>query len=296
MNFSKSMALSKPKSGKGNDFIRKYGALCALALLILVNILITPNFAKLNTFINLGTQSFTVILAGIGMSLVIGAGGIDISVGSTMAVASVVCCLLLETLGVVPAILVSLVVAFSIGFFNGFMITAFKIQPIIVTLVLYISGRGIAQVLNDGQTITFYDNGFTDIGLFRIGGIPIQIFVAIVFIIIFMFITKKTVFGFNTQAIGENPRAARLNGINTKYVTIAAYVIIALACRCLRQYSIHRGLGSADPNTIGKQVEIDAIAAVAVGGTPLSGGKINMAGTIFRRDTYAVDYRNHQYE
>lgn len=271
------------KAGKNfskRDFMKKYGALCTLALLLLVNIIATPNFFKTSTFINLGTQSFSVILVSIGMALVIGVGGIDISAGSTMAVTAVVCCLLIDkdySIGL--AILAAFVVAAAIGLFNGFLITKFKIQPIIVTLIFYIAGRGIAQVLNHGQTISFYDNGFTDLGLLRIADIPVQVYIALGITIIFFFINHKTAFGFQIQAAGDNVRTARLSGIPTQRITVAAYVIMALLC-CLGAIVDSSRIGSADPNSLGDSIEIDAIAAVAIGGTSLNGGKINMLGTV----------------
>lgn len=262
------------------DFMKKYGALCALALLLLINIAVTPNFLKASTFINLGTQSFSVILVSIGMALVIGVGGIDISAGSTMAVTAVVCCLLIDRgSSIVLAAAAAFGTAAVIGLFNGFLITKFKIQPIIVTLIFYIAGRGIAQVLNNGQTISFYDNGFTDLGLFRIADIPIQVYIALAAAVLFLFITHKTSFGFQIQAAGDNVRTARLSGIHTQKITIAAYVIMALLC-CLGAIVDSSRIGSADPNSLGDSIEIDAIAAVAIGGTSLNGGKIYMIGAV----------------
>lgn len=262
------------------DFMKKYGALCVLAMLLLINIAVTPNFLKASTFINLGTQSFSVILVSIGMALVIGVGGIDISAGSTMAVTAVVCCLLIgrgNSIGL--AVAAAFMTAAVIGLFNGFLITKFKIQPIIVTLIFYIAGRGIAQVLNNGQTISFYDNGFTDLGLFRIADIPIQVYIALAAAVLFLFITHKTSFGFQIQAAGDNVRTARLSGIHTQKITIAAYVIMALLC-CLGAIVDSSRIGSADPNSLGDSIEIDAIAAVAIGGTSLNGGKIYMIGAV----------------
>lgn len=262
------------------DFMKKYGALCTLALLLLVNIAVTPNFLKTSTFINLGTQSFSVILVSIGMALVIGVGGIDISAGSTMAVTAVVCCLLIDRGGSIgTAVLAAFAAAAAIGLFNGFLITKFKIQPIIVTLIFYIAGRGIAQVLNSGQTISFYDNGFTDLGLFRIADIPIQVYIALAVTVLFVFINHKTSFGFQVQAAGDNVKTARLSGIHTQKITIAAYVIMALLC-CLGAIVDSSRIGSADPNSLGDSIEIDAIAAVAIGGTSLNGGKIYMIGAV----------------
>lgn len=131
------------------------------------------------------------------MALVIGVGGIDISAGSTMAVTAVVCCLLIDrgnSIGL--AVAAAFMTAAVIGLFNGFLITKFKIQPIIVTLIFYIAGRGIAQVLNNGQTISFYDNGFTDLGLFRIADIPIQVYIALAAAVLFLLSLIRPVLDF----------------------------------------------------------------------------------------------------
>lgn len=263
-----------------SDFIKMYGSFCVFAILLIFNMIFTQNFLKLSTFINLGMQAFGVILVSVGMAVVIGAGGIDISVGATMAVSSVVCCLLIErNVSTVLAILAALAVAVVIGLFNGAMITFFNIQPIIVTLIFYIAGRGIAQVLNDGKIISFYDNGFTDIGLFKIAGIPIQVFVALILSVIMILVVKNTRFGFNVQAIGENARASTLVGINTRWTLIMTYVLIAVLAGIASVIDTSR-IGSADPNSIGTEIEISAIAAVAIGGTSLSGGKIYLVGAV----------------
>ena len=260
--------------------MKKYGSLCAFFFLLVFNMLFTQNFLKVSTFLNLGMQAFSVLMVSIGMSLVIGAGGIDISIGSNMAVAGVVCCLLVEkNMPILVAVLAAVAAAMLIGLFNGSMVALFKIQPIIVTLIIYIAGRGIAQVLNDGKIISFYDNGFTDIGLFKLGGVPIQIYIALAVTLVMIYVVRNSRFGFDIQAIGENARASELIGINTKGTTILTYVAVAVLGAIAAVIDTSR-IGSADPNAIGLEVEISAIAAVAIGGTSLSGGKIYLIGAV----------------
>jgi len=275
----KSKELGQPRISK-QDFMKKYGSFCVFSILLIFNMIFTQNFLKVSTFLNLGMQAFSVLMVSIGMSLVIGAGGIDISIGSSMAVAGVVCCLLVEkNMPIVVAILAAVAVAILIGLFNGSMVTFFKIQPIIVTLIIYIAGRGIAQVLNDGKIISFYDNGFTDIGLFKLGGVPIQVYIALIVALVMIYIVRNTRFGFNIQAIGENARASELIGINTKGTIILTYVVVAVLGAIAAVIDTSR-IGSADPNAIGLEVEISAIAAVAIGGTSLSGGKVYLVGAV----------------
>lgn len=280
------MGTSAKKTVDFGTHIRKYGSVYAFVILIIVNLIITPNFASAGTFWNLTIQSLATILTSLGMVLVISSGGIDISVGSIMAVSAVMSGLILtgkiSMLGTstLTAVIFALLVALVLGLFNGCLIAFFHIQPIIVTLILYIAGRGIAQLMNDGGTVVFYGNTFTEIGIYRVGGVvPIQIFVSAVFVIIFAFIIKKTTFGYYVQGIGENPKAARLSGIRTSRVIIAIYVISALLAGLAGLFESSRA-SCADPSQIGSLAEMDAIAAVAIGGTSMSGGKAHILGTI----------------
>lgn len=280
--------VAKQKIGSGNigSHIQKYGSVYAFILLILINIVVTRNFVSIGTLWNLVIQSLSTILTSLGMVLVISSGGIDISVGSVMAVSAVMSGLILTGklpfLGdnIVTAIVCALLIAAVLGLFNGCLIAVFKIQPIIVTLILYIAGRGIAQLMNDGGTVVFYGNTFTEIGVYRIGGVlPIQLLVAAVFILFFTFLLNKTTFGYYVQGIGENPRAARLSGIRTTKVLIVIYVISALLAGLAGLFESARA-SCADPSQIGQLAEMDAIAAVAIGGTSMSGGKAHIFGTI----------------
>ncbi len=267
--------------------IRKYGTIYAFLLLVMFNILFTRNFASMGTLWNLTIQVLPTMLTSLGMVLVISSGGIDISVGSVMAISAVTSGLVLT--GKTPllgtdtgmAVLAALVVALVLGLFNGVLVACFKIQPIIVTLILYIAGRGIAQLMNNGGTIVFYGNTFTEIGLYRVGGlVPVQLFVSILFVWVIAFLLKKTTFGYYVQGIGENGKAARLSGIRTAQVLISVYVISALLAGMAGLFECSRA-SCADPNAIGQLAEMDAIAAVAIGGTSMNGGKARIMGTIF---------------
>lgn len=265
------------------EHLKKYGAVYAFIVIVVVDSLLNKNFLSINTLWNLTIQVLPVMLTAMGMLLIISTGGIDISVGSIMAVAGVVCAQSLTTgSGSVPIAMISaLVVAVLIGVFNGALVAFFRIQPIIVTLVLYIAGRGIAQLLTDGATIVFYGTPFNDMGVARLAGnVPIQLVVEIICIIIVAFLLKKSTFGYYVQAIGENPLASTLSGIRTKSVLIAVYAISGLLAGAAGLFTCARS-SCADPNTIGNLAEMDAIAAVAIGGTSMSGGKARVMNTIF---------------
>jgi ribose/xylose/arabinose/galactoside ABC-type transport system permease subunit len=189
------------------DLAGKYGALFVLILLIGLNITFTPNFANVNTIWNILIQVSSVLLVALGMTIVVSSGGIDISVGSIMAISSIVTAKALG-LGVVPAIAAGLVTVALFGAFSGFMIGKFKIQPIIVTLTLMISGRGIAQVINDAQLLNFTEPSFSFFGTHRLFGIiPIQVLIMAIAVAVVYFVMNRMTFGLYVQAIGVNSKA-----------------------------------------------------------------------------------------
>lgn len=212
--------------------LRKFGAVYAFVILVVVDSLLNKNFLALNTLWNLSIQVLPILLTALGMLLVISTSGIDISTGSLMAVAGVLCAKFITGQialgnGSIPlAMIMGLLAATLLGAVNGALIAQFKIQPIIVTLVLYIAGRGIAQLMSDGSTLVFYNTPFNDLGVMRLGGqVPLQLLLEIAFVLIFAFLLKKTTFGYYIQAIGENEKAATLSGIQTKSVLVAVYAI-----------------------------------------------------------------------
>lgn len=264
------------------EISRKYGALIVLVLMIIINAAVTPNFLHINTMWNILLQSFSVVVISMGMTLVIATGGIDISVGSTMALASIIFAKLLieNEAGFLVSLLAALFASCIFGAFNGILIGVFEFQPIVASLILMISGRGIAQQFNNGVVISFYGNKFSAIGTYRIGGvIPIQmIFIAVV-VLAAAFIVKKTNFGLYVQAIGDNKTASALMGLKTTAVLIGIYVLCAFLAGFAASLETLR-MCSADPNNIGVNVELDCIAAVAIGGTSMSGGRAVIWGTL----------------
>lgn len=267
--------------------LRKFGAVYAFVILVVVDSLLNKNFLALNTLWNLSIQVLPILLTALGMLLVISTSGIDISTGSLMAVAGVLCAKFITGQialgnGSIPlAMIMGLLAATLLGAVNGTLIAQFKIQPIIVTLVLYIAGRGIAQLMSDGSTLVFYNTPFNDLGVMRLGGqVPLQLLLEIAFVLIFAFLLKKTTFGYYIQAIGENEKAATLSGIQTKSVLVAVYAISGFMAGCAGLMTSARAC-CADPNSLGALAEMDAIAAVAIGGTSMNGGKARIMGTVF---------------
>src|SRR5215213_4543756 len=268
--------------------LSRYGTLAALVLLIAFNLAFTPNFATLQTLnVNL-TQVCTIVIVGVGMTLVIATGGIDLSVGSLMAIAGALAPLIfLGTLVPLPHPMVGVALAFvlpvlaagAFGWFNGWLITRFRIQPIIATLVLFIAGRGIAQVLTNGNLQVFNLPEFQFIGLGRVFGVPFQSVLMVVIVAAAAWMLRRTVFGRQILALGGNEKAARLAGIPVVSVKQRVYLISGLLSGIAGLIVIARN-SAADANLVGLGMELDAIAAVAVGGTLLTGGRATVIGTL----------------
>jgi galactofuranose transport system permease protein len=265
-----------------------YGALLALLALLLYNIAFTPHFLTAATLnINL-TQVATVVIVATGMTLVIATGGIDLSVGSLMAIGGALAPLIFlnaafagnnPALGVALAFVVPVLVTGAFGLFNGSLVAFFKIQPIIATLVLFIAGRGIAQVLTNGNLQTFSNAGFQYIGLGQLFGIRVQVVLMLLIVVAAAAVMRLTRFGRYILAVGGNEAAARLAGVPVARVKLGVYGISGLLAGLAGLIAIAIN-SSSDANNVGQNMELDAIAAVAVGGTPLTGGRATVIGTL----------------
>lgn len=273
--------------------------LIALGFLLVFNLIRDPSFFSIELTKNnqgnivlagnlisiLNGASALAILA-MGMTLVTAAaGGQDISVGAAAAIAGSVFVRVLRmgdiTAGtIVLAFLAACVVAMIFGAFNGSLVSIFKIQPMIATLILYTAGRSIAYWINGGATPTVSSPLVNYIGGF-IPGIPVPtpIFIVIICGIIFALLFKFTNLGIYTQAVGINEKAARLNGINTVGMKMLAFILLGLCVAVAGSVSVCR-LGLINHETILIDIEMDAILAVAIGGNALSGGKFKMSGSV----------------
>jgi galactofuranose transport system permease protein len=284
---------ANPKISETNHFdllalLTKHATLVALAALIIFNLIFTKHFISLQTLnVNL-TQVATIVIVGVGMTLVIATGGIDLSVGSMMAISGAIAPLIfLGTaihiseihLAVAVGMITAVVAAGTFGWFNGWLITRFRIQPIIATLVLFIAGRGIAQVSTNGNLQPFKLGEFQWIGLGRWFGIPVQVVIMLLLVTAAAWVLKRTLFGRQILAIGGNERAARLAGIPVASVKRWVYCISGL-CSGIAGLVVIAINSSSDANLVGLGMELDAIAAVAVGGTLLSGGRATVTGTL----------------
>ena len=274
----------------------------ALALLVIFNLIMDPTFFSVTLMQNndgnpvltgnlitiLNNASELVILA-IGMTLVTAAsGGQDISVGATIAVAgSVMLRLLCGADAKADTMETSLILAFVVGClasmlcgaFNGTLVAYFKIQPMVATLIMYTAGRSIAAWINGNKLPVLNDPTFAVFGGF-IPGVPIPtpVFVAVGCMIIIALVMKFTTLKLYTQSVGINSYSSRLNGLNPAFVKFLTYVILGLCVGVAALLKVSRS--AINYSTIAKDIEMDAILAVALGGNALSGGKFSMAGSI----------------
>jgi galactofuranose transport system permease protein len=228
-----------------------------------------------------------------GMTLVIATRGIDISVGAVVAIAAAVAALLIGGqlvmvdgkpvhLSRVPmplALLAALAVATACGLWNGLLVARLGLQPIVATLVLMVAGRGLAQLLTGGQIITVYYAPFFALGNGFLAGLPVAFFIAAAVFVAMHLAVHRTALGLFIQAIGINPQAAHVAGVRARRITLAVYGASGL-CAGVAGLIVSSNVKSADGNNAGLLMELDAILAVTLGGTLLSGGRFSLAGSV----------------
>jgi simple sugar transport system permease protein len=269
--------------------------LVGLALILLFNAIYSPGFFALElrdgrlygSLIDVLNRATPVLLLGIGMTLVIATKGVDLSVGAVMAIAGAVAALLVTdkvpflnvSHSVLLVVLIALAVATVAGVFNGLLVGKVGIQPIVATLILMVAGRGVAQLLTGGQIVIFNDPALERLGTGSALGLPMPFVIFIVAFVLISVMVRKTALGLFIEATGSNAEAARLSGVASDKVNVAVYAVSGLmagiagviACADIR---------AADASNAGLYMELDAILAVAVGGTSLSGGRFSLLGTV----------------
>jgi galactofuranose transport system permease protein len=260
-----------------------------LALLLLFNFIFTPNFFHLETknghlygsLIDIVNHGSKVMLLSLGMALVIATGGVDLSVGALMAIAGAVAAQLINTAGIPfpVVILVSLVVATALGCLNGILVAALRVQPIVATLILMVAGRGIAQLITNGQIITFTDERLVYVGNGHLVALPFPVVLSAIMLGITLLLTRRTALGLFIESVGDNQTASRYAGVNAATVKFLVYAFSGL-CAGLAGLVAASNIKCADSNHAGLFLELDAIIAVVVGGTPLTGGRFYLAGAI----------------
>jgi ribose/xylose/arabinose/galactoside ABC-type transport system permease subunit len=260
-------------------FLQRYGLLISYGLVVLGLSVMSNRFLSTTNQVNVLRQASINAIVSVGMTLVILTGGIDLSVGSTLALSAVVSAMLMKNgLGVPWAVIAALGIGIGLGLVNGLMITRGKIPPFIATLGMLTVARGLALMYTQGQPVTGLPAGFRLIGAGTLGPVPMPIVVAGITVGFGLVLLRQTRVGEYIYAIGDNVQAARMAGVPTDRIINLVYAISGF-CAALAGLVLIARLDSAQP-VIGQGYEFNAIAAVVVGGTSFSGGEGGLPGTL----------------
>ncbi|MCW0395580.1 Inner membrane ABC transporter permease protein YtfT [Xanthomonas sacchari] len=266
--------------------------LATLAVLLLGNGLFDPGFLSLQwrdghlygNLVDIGNRAAPLALVAMGMTLVIAVRGLDISVGAVVAIAATVAAWMIgggehSRFPLWAVLLAPLLVAALCGLWNGLLVVKVGMQPIIATLILMVAGRGIAQLIGDGQILTIYYAPYFYLGNGFLLGLPFALFVVAAVFAALQLLLGRTALGLFVRAIGHNPRAARVAGVRARLIAVLLYVFCAFSAG-LAGLLISSNVKSADANNAGQLMELDAILAVTLGGTLLDGGRFSLAGSV----------------
>jgi galactofuranose transport system permease protein len=253
--------------------------LAGLAILVVVNVIMDPSFLRIGMVdgrlygmpVDILNQGARAMVLALGMTLVIATGGVDLSVGSTMAVA-----------GCVSAVLIGAgwpLAGVVAGVANGLLVSKFRIQPIVATLILMVAGRGAAQLVTGGDVVRVASDGFAFVGNGHVLGFPFAPLLAGILFIIAHFLLRRTAAGLFIEAVGDNATAARFAGLAASRIQWSVYIFCG-ACAALAGLMATANIRAADPYRMGENLELDAIFAVVVGGTALTGGRFLLLGAL----------------
>ncbi|OCA98408.1 ABC transporter permease [Clostridium beijerinckii] len=277
---------------KQTFFLKIYNAkifwpLTSLIILLLFNFIMTPSFLSISikdghlfgNTIDILNRAAPLILISLGMTLVIATQGIDISVGSIIAISAALSATVIVDGGSVPlAVAIGIISGLVCGIWNGFLVSYIGVQPMVGTLILYIVGRGVAQLITGGQILTFTNKDFIFIGTGYIL-LPIAIFIAIAVALIMYFLIRRTALGLFIESIGVNNNSCKFAGIQSRKVVFSLYVICGMLAG-IAGIILCANIKSADANNVGLWLELDAILATVIGGTSMAGGRFYLSGTV----------------
>lgn len=291
--------MSKQTSGlKKLTSMRLFMPIVCLLVIIVIAAITIPDFLNVSLKngvpygypVDVINRASELVILAVGMTLVTAAsGGQDISVGAVMAVAAAVCCQILSggevsvnslSAPIIIAFFAALAASALCGAFNGFLVAKLNIQPMVATLILYTAGRGIAQLITNGQITYIRVESYQIFGSY-IGKFPIPtpVIIAVLVVVIVYLILKKTALGLYIECVGINGTASRLVGLNSTMIKFLTYIICGVLAGVAGFVASSR-IYSADANNIGLNLEMDAILAVALGGNVLGGGKFSLMGSV----------------
>lgn len=260
--------------------VQDMGALIALILLVIVIGVISPEFRTIDNFMSLMRQSSINGFIAFGMTCVILTDAIDLSVGSVLALSTALCAAAIKGgMPVALAMLMALVIGTALGAVSGILVTKGRLQPFIATLITMTVYRGLTQIFMNGKPISGLGDSFLlkFVGRGAVFGIPVPVILFIAVFILFTFLLGKTTFGRRIYATGSNATSAKLAGVNVNRTKLIAYAISGCMATLSGLILLSR-MASTQP-TLGTGYELDAIAAVALGGTSMSGGRGRIWGT-----------------
>lgn len=259
-------------------WLRAYGVYCGLVTVLVVGTVLNPAFLSASDLRVQAFQLVPTLLVSLGMAAVIATEGVDLSVGAVIALSA---SLIPLYLGYDAAIAIVVCVAGGIaaGLVNGLMVAFARVQPIVATLAMMIGLRGVAVIFNGNQAKPVFDPTLGALGLDSVLGVPIMVWLALVVVLAVTFLVRRTAFGQHMLAIGDNRAASQLAGLPVRRVLVTVYVISGTLAALAGVLLVGHG-AEADPANQGLNIELAAITAVVVGGTPLSGGRIRVVGTV----------------
>jgi simple sugar transport system permease protein len=260
-----------------------------LLLLAAINALLHPEFLRLTLQsghlfgvpIDILNQGARALVLALGMTLVIATGGVDLSVGSIMAVSGATAAVLLshEHTSLAFVLVAALSTGLLAGLVNGLLVSLAGVQPIVATLILMVAGRGVAQLVTQGEVVLVKRSAFEFIGNGYVFALPFAAVLALALYSISHFALRRTAAGLFIEAVGDNPVASRFAGLATARIKCAVYIFSGL-CAALAGIMATANVAAADPYRAGENMELDAIFAVVVGGTALTGGRFLLLGSL----------------
>ena len=295
------MSPTRPNLFRKVTGAKLFWPLMALAVLLLFNLVFTKGFFHISikdghlygSLIDVLNRAAPLMLISIGLTLVIATSGIDISVGAVVAISGALVAMLIggtlvlkdgvqTYVTLVPmsvAIGVAVLASGVAGLWNGFLVSRVGMQPIVATLILLTAGRGVAQLITSGQIITIYYKPYFFVGNGFLLGIPFSLYMVLALLLFTLAFTRRTALGLFIESIGINPRASRMTGINARNLMLLVYTFSAV-CAGIAGLIVCSNVKSADGNNAGLYIEMDAILAVVLGGTSMSGGKFYLVGSV----------------
>jgi ribose/xylose/arabinose/galactoside ABC-type transport system permease subunit len=258
--------------------------LAALLTILLIDSFVTSGFFSIHiqdgrlfgSVIDIFNRGAPVGLLAIGMTLVIATGGVDLSVGAVMAITgATVATMTAAGYGLPVVVLAAILVGALCGLWNGVLVAILGIQPIVATLILMVAGRGVAQLITEGQIVTFEHNDLSLLGSGALCYLPIPVILMVLMLLLVWLLTRRTALGLFIEAVGINIRSSYNAGVNTRLVVMSVYIICGV-CAAAAGVIITADIRGADANNAGLWLELDAILAVVIGGGALQGGRFNL--------------------